>query len=233
MQRKGSRRAYGLSQNQAKGEGHWNRNEEGTTRHSSEPDSSCRGNGLAVEWETHMAALPWPQSPACPLSLLTLPNSLENGQHLPPLLPLHPLSPSHPAASPPLPCPEMALLKVTKTLSMDKSRGLFFSPIFYTEFDTVDLLLFGILPSWLLQQDTILVHAYFLAPSHSHSVSLFLGERFPEHVFFSLCALSQVISPISYRNFNYCFSSICVKPILPAINPHFKGLWDFAVVCPG
>lgn len=99
----------------------------------------------------------------------------------------------------PLLCSRMALLKVTKALSKAKSKGFFFSPTFYTDFDVVDLLLFGILPFGLLKQDTLLVHTYFLALSPPQSLCPYflpfvpLAEHFPTASVFPFFILSLTV----------------------------------------
>lgn len=154
-------------------------------------------------------------------SLLTLPNSLENGRHLPPPLPPAHSLPHIRQCPTPLVCRERALLKVTKALRGQVQQPLS-SPIFYTEFDTVDLLLFAIHPSWLLQQDTLLVHAYFLALSPLHSLCPYFlpsappAEQFSRESVFPFSVLSCILTPpVSHHSVNYCISLVGVKSTFP------------------
>lgn len=125
-------------------------------------------------------------------------------------------------------CSRMVLLKVTKALSKAKSKGFFFSPIFYTEFDIVDIL-FVILPFGFLKQDTLLVHTYFLALSPPQSLCPYFLPFVPpaEHFPHSICLLllynlSYSISPVSDYSFNYYISLGCVKSTSSALDPHFR-----------
>lgn len=180
-----------------------------------------------------LTAPPAPSPPA-------LPNSLQNGQHLPPPLPPRPLSPSHPAVSPCPPLLRNGSLEGHPGPSMAKSRGLFFSPVFYTEFDIVDLLSLVFFPLgfcsktvawpmptfWLFLLFILCVFIFFLL--------LRWQSLSPEYLFSPL----SVLSPYAYLQSLATTSS--VAPPQTVLNLHSqhcthisKGRWDFATVGPG
>lgn len=124
----GTEKPAGCSQNQARGDGFGNGEDEGTVGHSLELDLLQTTHPSPSSLSLPAAKLP--RDPAAPA----------------PSASSRPPSPAHPAGSPP-PLLRKGSRKGLSWRSPRSSRGLFFSPIFCVELDIADLSLSGILPS--------------------------------------------------------------------------------------
>lgn len=189
MKRNGQEKPAGLFPNQARGGGLWEPRR-GDGGQSLELSGQCAGRGVI---NTH-------PGPSRPLPLLAAKSPAERAAPATSASSRPP--PSHPPVSPPPPLLRKGSLESHQG-HPGPPRGLFFSPVFHRELDIADLLLFGILPFWLLPQNTVLVHAYFLALSPPHSQC--------PYFFIPLLCPQPSISPFSSRLYS-SISSLLPQP---------------------